>query len=76
VTELYYTWRWIIIAEKELKVFQQSDYWTFQSAIDQFENPNLEIKLGGIYTLERISTESDEDYWPIMEILKTYVRKN
>jgi hypothetical protein len=32
--------------------------------------------LGGIYALERISRESEEDYWPIMEILAAYVRHN
>lgn len=29
-----------------------------------------------IYALERISKESDEDYWLILEILTAYVRKN
>ena len=32
--------------------------------------------MGGIYALERISNESEKDYWPIMEILTAYVRKN
>jgi uncharacterized protein YjbI with pentapeptide repeats len=32
--------------------------------------------LGGIYALERIANESEKDYWPIMEILTAYVRKN
>jgi len=36
----------------------------------------MEIRLGGIYALERISTESEEDYWPIMEILNAYIRQN
>ena len=36
----------------------------------------MEIRLGGIYALERISNESDKDYWPIMEILTAYVRIN
>lgn len=36
----------------------------------------LEIRLGGIYALERIANESEKDYWPIMEILTAYVRKN
>ena len=36
----------------------------------------MEIRLGGIYALERISNESEKDYWPIMEILTAYVRKN
>ena len=45
-------------------------------AIDNIGNPAVEIRLGGIYALERISTESEKDYWPIMEILTAYVRKN
>src|SRR5215211_7419711 len=36
----------------------------------------LEVRLGGIYALERISKESEDDYWPIMEILSAYVRQH
>jgi hypothetical protein len=35
----------------------------------------MEIRLGGIYALEGVSQESDEYYWPIMEIFIAYVRK-
>ena len=45
-------------------------------AIDQSRNPAIEIRLGGIYGLERIANESEKDYWPIVEILTAYVRKN
>ena len=45
-------------------------------AIDQSGNPSVEIRLGGIYALERIANESKKDYWPIMEILTAYIRKN
>jgi Uncharacterized low-complexity proteins len=45
-------------------------------AVDQFGNPAIEIRLGGIYALERIASESKTDYWPIIEILTAYVRKN
>jgi hypothetical protein len=47
----------------------------FTQAIDQLGatddkgNKLFEIRLGGIYALERIARESEEDYWPIMEIL-------
>jgi hypothetical protein len=34
----------------------------------------LEIRLGGIYALERIANESESDRWPIVEVLCTYVR--
>jgi hypothetical protein len=54
----------------------------FTRAIDQLgkvdENNNklFKIRLGGIYALERISRESEQDYWPIMEVLTAYVRQH
>jgi hypothetical protein len=80
---LYYTWRRIAIAEENLRVSQEGQITErFTRAVDQLGdvdqlgNPAIEIRLGGIYALERISTESEKDYWPIMEILTAYVRKN
>ncbi|MGB9929145.1 MAG: pentapeptide repeat-containing protein [Methanosarcina sp.] len=45
-------------------------------AIDHLGNPAIEIRIGGIYALERIANESEKDYWPIMEIFTSYIRKN
>jgi uncharacterized protein YjbI with pentapeptide repeats len=80
---LYYTWRRIGIAEKDLQVTKESQITERFTravdqlgAIDQLGNPAIEIRLGGIYALERISKESEDDYWPIIEILIAYVRKN
>ncbi|HWX86496.1 MAG TPA: pentapeptide repeat-containing protein [Xanthobacteraceae bacterium] len=36
--------------------------------------PNLEVRLGAIYALERIAQDSERDHWPIMEVLSAYVR--
>ena len=38
--------------------------------------PNLEVRLGAIYALERITRESERDYLPIMEVLCAYIRTN
>jgi hypothetical protein len=38
--------------------------------------PRLEVRLGGIYALERVAKESVEQYGPIMEILAAYIRVN
>jgi Pentapeptide repeats (8 copies) len=38
--------------------------------------PNLEVRLGGIYALERIARDSAPDQWTIMEFLTAYVRRN
>ena len=48
----------------------------FTRAVDQLGSDKLEIRLGGIYALERISTESEKDYWPIMEVLTNFIRIN
>jgi uncharacterized protein YjbI with pentapeptide repeats len=36
--------------------------------------PNLEVRLGAIYSLERVARDSDCDHWPIMEVLCAYIR--
>jgi uncharacterized protein YjbI with pentapeptide repeats len=43
---------------------------------DDTGRPRLEIRLGGIYALERIARDSDKDYGPIMEVLTAYLREN
>jgi uncharacterized protein YjbI with pentapeptide repeats len=54
----------------------------FTKAIDQLGktdeggSKNLEMRLGGIYALERIAKESYEDHWPIMQVLTAYVQTN
>jgi len=38
--------------------------------------PNLEVRIGAIYALERIAKDSDRDHVQIMEILCAYIRQN
>lgn len=80
---LYYTWRRIGIAEEDLRATQenlkiaQEGQITerFTRAIEQLGNEKIEIRLGGIYALNRIANESKTDYWSIIEILTAYVRE-
>ncbi|UJQ95520.1 pentapeptide repeat-containing protein [Mariluticola halotolerans] len=44
---------------------------TFESS-----QPNLEVRIGSIYALERIAQDSPRDHIQIMEILCAYVREN
>jgi len=48
----------------------------FTRAVDQLGNPSLDIRLGGIYALERVARESRDDHGPITEILTAYVREH
>jgi hypothetical protein len=54
----------------------------FTQAIDQLGKTNddgtknMEVRLGGIYSLERTAREDRDYHWPIMEVLTSYVRQH
>ncbi|HEY0460079.1 MAG TPA: pentapeptide repeat-containing protein [Pyrinomonadaceae bacterium] len=39
-------------------------------------NEKLDVRLGGIYALERIARDSQKDHWTVMEVLTAFVREN
>ena len=73
---LFFTWRRIEVA-KEGQITDR-----FTKAIDQLGAKDQngqkanDVRLGGIYALERIAKDSKKDYWTIIEVLTTYVREN
>src|SRR5215217_6581785 len=87
---LYFTWRRIEISQRELEATRDQQVTErFTRAIDQLGasdddgKPRLEIRLGGIYALERIAGDSlamenspGRDYGTVMEVLTAYVREN
>jgi hypothetical protein len=58
-------------ADRQIRITEN-----FSKAIEQLGSDKLEVRLGGIYSLERISKESSDDYWPIMENLTAFVREH
>jgi len=44
--------------------------------VREFTEPNLEVRIGAILALERISQDSQRDHWPVMEILTAYLKNN
>jgi hypothetical protein len=87
---LYFTWRRIEISQQELEATRDQQVTErFTRAIDQLGatddkgEKKLEIRLGGIYALERIAVDSlamenspGRDYSTVMEVLTAYVREN
>ncbi len=78
---LGFAWKNIAASTKNLELTRDGQVTDrFYKAIEQLGatghegNPKLELRLGGIYALERIARDSEKDYWPIMEILTAYVR--
>ena len=48
----------------------------FTRAIDQLGTDSLDVRLGGIYALERIANGSPRDYGPIVDVLTGFVREH
>ncbi len=53
------------------KVTNRGDWKVFTETV-----PNLEVRIGAIYALERISQDSPRDHIQIMEILCAYIHEN
>src|SRR5215204_4967689 len=85
---VYFTWRNLSqtrqSTERTLWLTEQGQITErFTRAIDQLGEtddkgkPKLELRLGGIYALERIAKDSPErDYSTVLEVLTAYVRQN
>ncbi len=79
---LYFTWRRVVAGDRTVRITEQGHITDrFTKAIEQLgksdgEKPNIEIRLGAIYALERVALDSPRDHWTIMEILTAYIRQN
>ena len=61
-----------LLAHEREREAQVTDRYT--RAVDQIGNDKLDIRLGGIYALERIAQDSDRDLPIIVEVLCAFVR--
>jgi Pentapeptide repeats (8 copies) len=63
------------VAQETMKVTQQAQFTErFTKAINQLGDKQLDVRLGGIYALERLAKESTEDRAAIIEVLTAFVR--
>ncbi len=64
------------IAEANLRVTEEMQLTErFSKAIELLGSGKLEVRLGGIYALERIAKDSPKDHWTIMEVLISFVQE-
>jgi len=66
---LYATFKNVRVAE-EGKLTER-----FSKAVELLGSEKLDVRLGGIYALERIARDSLKDHWTVMEILTAFVRE-
>jgi Pentapeptide repeats (8 copies) len=72
----YAGWNYLRRTDGQLQQAQQrlmTD--RFSQAIGHLASDKMEIRLGGIYTLERLAQDSEADYWLTIEVLTAFVRE-
>ena len=47
----------------------------FSKSVEMLGSEKVEVRLGGVYMLERISRDSPEDYGTVIEVLSAFVRE-
>ena len=79
---LYFAWRRVRAADQNTRLIAAGHIaGCYTQAVAQLAaaeggQPNLEVRLGGIYALEGIARESARDHWTVMEVLSAYVRRH
>src|SRR5215204_2392989 len=71
----YFTYRQVMLSRTQVQILQQGQITErFTRAIDQLGHAQLDVRLGGIYALERIVRDSPADRATIGEVLTAFVR--
>lgn len=80
---LYFTYLNVRAAQDNAKTAQENLRVTeegkltdrFSKAVELLGSDKLDVRLGGIYALERIARDSQKDHWTVMEVLTAFVRE-
>jgi hypothetical protein len=71
----YFTWRQVQASRDQLTIAREGQLTErFTRAVDQLGSEHLDVRVGGIYALKRISRDSPPDRATIEEVLTAYVR--
>jgi uncharacterized protein YjbI with pentapeptide repeats len=64
------------LTREELRLTRESHIADrFTKAVEQLGNDSLDVRLGGIYALERIAADSERDHPTVVEVLTGFVRE-
>jgi hypothetical protein len=84
----FFTWRQLATSREQLRHNVESSHIQheldrqgqiteqFNKAIDHLGNDQVDVRLGGIYALERIAITSKDERGPIVEVLTAYIREH
>ncbi|WP_176740978.1 pentapeptide repeat-containing protein [Streptomyces agglomeratus] len=74
---LLFTWRQVDQASKELQISEQGQITNrYNAAINNLGSPSIDVRLGGMYALQRIMQDSTRDHPTVVSVLSAYVRQH
>ncbi|MGW0787470.1 pentapeptide repeat-containing protein [Streptomyces sp. NPDC002911] len=74
---LLFTWMQVGQASKELRISEQGQITNrFNAAVTNLGSDSVDVRLGGIYGLERIMQDSVRDHPTVVSVLTAYVRRH
>ncbi|MGW0117713.1 pentapeptide repeat-containing protein [Streptomyces sp. NPDC003327] len=77
LTALLFTWVQVGQASRELQISEQGQITNrFNAAIGNLGSESMDVRLGGIYALQRIMQDSVRDHPTIVSVLAAYVRQH
>ncbi|WP_405639195.1 pentapeptide repeat-containing protein [Streptomyces sp. NBC_00019] len=74
---LLFTWMSVGQTNKDLQISEQGQITTrFNTAITNLGSASLDVRLGGIYALQRIMQDSSRDQRTVVSVLSAFVRQH
>ncbi len=73
---LFFTYQSVSTARQTLRATEEGKLTErFSKSIEMLGDARLQVRLGGIYALERIAKDSSKDHWTVMEVLSAFLRE-
>ena len=74
---LWFTARNVTLSRRTVQLTEQGQVTDrYTRAIEQVGSDMLDVRLGGIYALERVARDSARDYPTVMEVLAAFIREH
>ncbi|MER6409000.1 pentapeptide repeat-containing protein [Streptomyces viridosporus] len=74
---LLFTWIQVGQANKELRISEHGQITSrFNTAVENLGSPSLDVRLGGIYALERIMQDSARDHSTVVSVLAAFAQRH
>ena len=74
---LLYTARNFALSRRTVEITEQGQVTDrYTKAIEQLGSDKLDVRMGGIYALERVARDSPRDHPTVMEVLAAFVREH